>query len=95
MKVFKKRENFRELIGQRILTKAIRLVNSRKVNLDAEGVFHVQGYHGYYKVRRDESGKMTCTCEGFARRGFCSHIIAVNVLEARAEKARKIRNSGN
>ncbi|MBC8223348.1 SWIM zinc finger family protein [Candidatus Bathyarchaeota archaeon] len=65
-----------------MIDKALRLLESGRVErLDGDR-YNVIGNHGTYSVvARD--GKVTCTCAGFQSRRRCSHSSAVTILRSR------------
>lgn len=68
-----------------MIDKALRLLESGRVErLDGDR-FNVIGNHGTYNVvARD--GKVTCTCQGFQTRRRCSHSSAVTILLSRRRR---------
>ncbi len=64
----------------RLLEKAKRLVESRRVEPLGQGVYNVIGDHGTYTVAQDHTGKWSCTCPGFLSKTKCSHVAAVMLL---------------
>ena len=71
-----------------MIDKALRLIESGRVErLDGDR-FNVIGNHGTYNVvARD--GKVTCTCQGFQIRRQCSHSSAVTILLSRRKGGRR------
>jgi uncharacterized Zn finger protein len=63
-----------------MITKAYDLIQKKKVERLSEGTYNVVGEHGTYTVGRKLDGTVSCTCPGFARRGRCSHALAVMML---------------
>jgi hypothetical protein len=64
----------------RLLEKAMKLVESHRVETLGYGVFNVIGDHGTYTVVQDYTGKLSCSCPGFMQKGKCSHVEAVIIL---------------
>lgn len=64
----------------KLYEKAKKLVESRRVEPLGLGVYNVVGDHGTYTVAEDASGKFSCNCVGFLKKGKCSHIAAVIIL---------------
>ncbi len=63
--------------------KAVKLVQSGRVEALSSGVFNVIGDHGTYTVAIDFEGKISCNCQGFLSKGRCSHAQAVAFLMKR------------
>ena len=71
-----------------MIDKALRLLQSGRVERIERDRFNVIGNHGTYNVvARD--GKVTCTCQGFQTRRRCSHSSAVTILLSRRKGRRK------
>jgi len=65
-----------------MIDKALRLLQSGRVERLEGDRYNVIGNHGTYNVvARD--GKVMCTCPGFQARRQCSHSSAVTILRAR------------
>ena len=64
----------------RLVEKAKRLVESKRVEPLGQGVFNVIGDHGTYTVVQDYTGKLSCSCLGFLTKSRCSHVTAVIIL---------------
>jgi hypothetical protein len=64
----------------RLFEKALKLVESHRVESLSYGVFNVIGDHGTYTVVQDYTGKLSCSCPGFMQRARCSHVEAVTIL---------------
>lgn len=64
----------------RLFEKAMKLVESRRVEPLGYGVFNVIGDHGTYTVVQDYTGKLSCSCPGFMQKAKCSHVEAVVIL---------------
>jgi len=65
-----------------MIDKALRLLESGRVERLEGDRYNVIGNHGTYNVvARD--GKVTCTCPGFQSRRRCSHSSAVTILRSR------------
>ena len=69
-----------KLPADKLLEKAQKLVESRRIEFLGNGVYNVVGDHGTYAVAQDFSGKLSCNCLGFLQKGRCSHAIAVALL---------------
>jgi hypothetical protein len=69
-----------QLPVDRLLEKAKRLVESRRVESLGLGVYNVIGDHGTYTVVQDYTGKLSCSCLGFLKKAKCSHVTAVMML---------------
>ena len=63
-----------------MIEKAYDLVEKRRVELIGDGMYNVVGDHGTYTVAQKIDGTVDCNCPGFARRGKCSHSLAVMML---------------
>jgi predicted nucleic acid-binding Zn finger protein len=74
----------------RLLEKAKRLVESRRVESLGQGVYNVIGDHGTYTVVQDYTGKLSCSCPGFLKKARCSHVTAVMLLT----KVKRRKKSG-
>lgn len=70
----------------RMLDKALRLVETGRVERLNHERFNVIGDHGTYFVIQTYNGKISCNCQGFQNRGRCSHSAAVLILLARGDK---------
>jgi hypothetical protein len=77
----------------RLLEKAKRLVESRRVESLGQGVYNVIGDHGTYTVVQDYTGKLSCSCPGFMKKAKCSHVTAVMILTKvkRRKKSSKVK----
>ena len=65
-----------------MIDKALRLLESGRVERLEGDSYNVVGNHGTYNVvARD--GKVMCTCPGFQARKRCSHSSAVTILLSR------------
>jgi len=64
----------------RLLEKARKLVDSRRIEFLGNGVYNVVGDHGTYAVAEDHTGKLSCNCLGFLQKGRCSHAVAVTLM---------------
>lgn len=64
----------------RMVEKAIRLVERRRVEPIGGDRYNVIGDHGIYTVAVTLDGKVSCTCPGFKSKGMCSHSAAVIIL---------------
>jgi len=60
--------------------KAVKLVQSGRVEFLGNGVYNVIGDHGTYTVALDHTGKISCNCLGFIQKGVCSHVTAVSLI---------------
>jgi predicted nucleic acid-binding Zn finger protein len=77
----------------RLFEKAIRLVESHRVESLGQGVYNIIGDHGTYTVVQDYTGKLSCSCPGFMTKAKCSHVTAVMILKKmkRKQKRHKIK----
>ena len=73
----------------RLLDKAKKLLESGRVELIGQGVYNVIGDHGTYFVARDHTGKVSCNCQGFLKKGICSHATAIMLLSSPKRGRRK------
>jgi len=71
-----------------LFEKAMKLVESRRVEPLGYGVFNVIGDHGTYTVVQDHTGKLSCDCPGFMQKAKCSHVEAVIILTKMKRKPR-------
>jgi len=68
----------RELYG-----KALRLLKSDgRITCLEGGMYSVVGDHGTYLVKVTEESRVTCNCEGFQKKGMCSHAFAIILRRA-------------
>ncbi len=72
----------------RLLEKARKLVESRRIEFLGNGVYNVIGDHGTYAVAEDYAGKLSCNCLGFLQKGRCSHSIAVTLMRGAKYRSR-------
>ena len=70
----------------RLFEKAIRLVESHRVESLGQGVYNIIGDHGTYTVVQDYTGKLSCSCPGFMTKAKCSHVTAVMILKKMKRK---------
>jgi len=63
-----------------MIEKAYNLIQKGRVESIGDGVYNIVGEHGTYTVARKIDGTVNCNCPGFARRGRCSHSLAVLML---------------
>lgn len=71
-----------------VLRKARILVKKGAVSRISETVYSVESQHPerlriqpHYMVEKTRNGRWVCSCEGFEKRGICSHAIAVMIIE--------------
>jgi len=71
-----------------VLRKARNLVKEGAVSRISGTVYSVESQHPerlrtqpHYMVRKTADGEWVCSCEGFEKRGICSHAIAVMITE--------------
>jgi len=71
-----------------VLRKALDLVKKGAVSRISETVYSVESQHPerlriqpHYMVEKTRNGRWVCSCEGFEKRGICSHAIAVMITE--------------
>jgi hypothetical protein len=69
----------------KLIEKARKLAESGRVEALGNDVYNVVGDHGTYTVVRDYTGKLSCDCQGFLRKGKCSHATAVMLLARRKQ----------
>ena len=73
---------------ERMVEKARKLLEDRRVErIDAEH-FNVIGDHGTYAVAQAYDGKISCSCPGFMSKGKCSHSAAVIMLTRLSKRSR-------
>lgn len=65
--------------------KAIKLIDSGRIEFLSNGVYNVIGDHGTYTVAVDFQGKISCNCQGFLQKGRCSHATAVALMKKRRQ----------
>jgi hypothetical protein len=75
----------------RLIEKARRLVESHRVESLGQGVYNVIGDHGTYTVVQDYTGKLSCSCPGYMKKGKCSHVTAIVILTKMRKQKRKIK----
>jgi hypothetical protein len=68
--------------------KAVKLVQSRRVEFLGNGAFNVIGDHGTYTVVEDFTGKLNCNCLGYLQKQRCSHVKAVQLMSRRKQSSR-------
>lgn len=68
---------------EKMVEKAKMISKSSRITRIDHSTFQVVGDHGIYIVIRGVDGLFHCGCQGFLTRGFCSHALAVNLLEER------------
>jgi len=78
--------------ANKLYEKAKRLVESHRVEALGQGVYNIIGDHGTYTVVQDYTGKWSCSCPGFMKKGHCSHIAAVMIL-TRMKRRQKPKQS--
>jgi len=76
----------------KLVEKAKKLLKSRRVEPLGSGVYNVVGDHGTYAVVQDYTGKVSCNCPGFVKKGKCSHSTAVLILNRSSRKRRTKRS---
>lgn len=64
----------------KMIEKAQKLLNDRRVEQISHSTWNVIGDHGTYTVAMDYKGKVACNCPGFQSKGRCSHSAAVVIL---------------
>lgn len=65
---------------EELLAKASRLIEAGRVERLSPGVYNVIGNHGTYTVVQNYEGEVNCSCQGFLKKGRCSHATAVMLL---------------
>ncbi len=68
-------------ISEAVVSKAVRLLEERRVDITGPDTAFVRGFHGDYRVYADEFG-LECTCPA---RKNCSHTLAA-LLAFRAKE---------
>jgi len=68
---------------ERMVEKAKVISRSSRITKIDYNTYQVVGDHGIYIVIRGVDGLFHCGCQGSLTRGFCSHALAVNMLEGR------------
>lgn len=63
----------------RIVSKAAWLILDGRVVRISDIMYYVMGRRNRNIVRVDGE-KLVCTCEGFKKRGVCSHVVAVSTV---------------
>jgi hypothetical protein len=86
-----RQEMQRKPFPRTVLRKAQRLVQKKAVSKIAKGVYSVKSenpdrlrVYPLYMVKRNASGDWTCTCQGYEKRGICSHSLAVIITESKS-----------
>ena len=69
--------------------KAVKLVQSHRVEFLGNGAYNVIGDHGTYIVVEDFTGKLSCNCLGFLQKQRCSHVKAVELMSRRKHSGKK------
>ena len=64
----------------RMVRKAYELVVKKRVERVGNQFYNAVGEHGTYAVARQIDGTVSCSCPGFARKGRCSHSLAVMIM---------------
>lgn len=77
----------------KLVEKAKKLLESRRIEPLDYGVFNVVGDHGTYTVVQDYRGNVSCNCPGFMKYRKCSHATAVIILTASQGKKSHKRKS--
>lgn len=77
-----------------VLKKALDYVRYHGVSWISSNVYSVRSNHPkllhtepFYMVKKNSNGKWVCGCVGFEKRGICSHVIAIMIVEARKNVA--------
>jgi len=73
----------------KMIEKAWKLLESGRVERIGIDSYNVVGDHGTYLVVRDASGRVSCNCQGFLKKGKCSHSTAVIMLTKLKRISRK------
>jgi hypothetical protein len=73
-----------------MIDKALRLIQSGRIERIDRDRFNVIGNHGTYNVVA-RNGKVTCTCQGFQNRRRCSHSSAVTILLSQRKSGKRTR----
>ncbi|MEM2914722.1 MAG: SWIM zinc finger family protein [Candidatus Bathyarchaeia archaeon] len=64
----------------KMFEKAYELILKKRVERVGDEFYNVIGKHGTYSVACKIDGTVSCSCPGFARKGRCSHSLAVMML---------------
>ena len=71
--------------------KAVKLVQSRRVEFLGNGAYNIIGDHGTYIVVQDFTGKLSCSCPGYLQKLRCSHVKAVELMMRHKQSSRQSR----
>jgi hypothetical protein len=63
-----------------VVKKAEAMIQRRDIFELQRDVFTADGTTGSHIIRVSPNGKITCSCEGYRKRGICSHAVAIAML---------------
>ncbi len=63
-----------------MIRKAYELMVKKRIERVGDQFYNAVGEHGTYAVARQIDGTVSCSCPGFARKGRCSHSLAVMIM---------------
>jgi len=69
--------------------KAVKLVQSHRVEFLGNGAYNVIGDHGTYTVAENFTGKLSCDCLGYLQKQRCSHVKAVELMTRQKQSSRR------
>lgn len=69
-----------------MVEKAKQMIREGRVKKVDRFTYQVVGDHGTYIVIKGTDGAYHCGCQGFTTRGFCSHALAVYLVEKKRAK---------
>lgn len=76
---------------EKMVKKAKQMIREGRVTRIDRSTYQVVGDHGTYMVIKGADGSYHCGCQGFVTRGFCSHALAVYLLENRKRKVKEAK----
>jgi hypothetical protein len=71
---------------EKMVEKAKQMIREGRVKRLDRFTYQVVGDHGTYIVIKGTDGAYHCGCQGFTTRGFCSHALAVYLIEKKRVK---------
>lgn len=69
-----------------MVEKAKQMIKEGRVTRIDRFTYQVVGDHGTYVVIKGTDGTYHCGCQGFTTRGFCSHALAVYLVDKKKVK---------
>ena len=75
---------------EKMVEKAKVIMKGGRITRIDRSTYQVIGDHGIYIVVKGVDGNYHCGCQGYMTRGFCSHALAVNLIEQRPRPRRRI-----